>query len=237
MRAAAQRTLDRPDPPQVLRDALLELDAAAVRSRWFDHPVAGSFRRIAGHLPDAVPLRLTDAEHDALVACDPALVGPLLDDDTRPARPVAEKRPQEPITLPSRPAGPVVVLDHDGITLRWAVAEYDGAAVSVDQPSAAAGIWTQACENTRHELIDVELQDTARRLVANAHPALSTLALARPDFRPGAGESVLLRLPDIVVVAPTALAVRVVAYAAPTPVLSVPASALPTEPTPASTVS
>jgi hypothetical protein len=144
--------------------------------------------------------------------------------------------PPEPITLPAGPAGPVVVLDHDGITLRWAVAEFDGANISVGQPSRAAGIWAKACETTRHELIDVEAQDATRRLVARAHPALSTLALARPEFRPGASESVLLPLPEVVVLAPAAVAARVVAYAAPTPVLSIAADALPAEPTPATTV-
>jgi len=238
VRAAAQQTVDRAEAPAALRTALTELDAAAIRSRWFDHPAADRFRRIAGHTPDAMTLRLTDSEHAALVACDPGLIGPLLDDDTQSARPAAAApgRKAPMIELPPGPAGPVVVLDHDGINLRWAVAEYDGTTVSIAQPPLTAGIWTVACETTRHEVVDVEAQDAARRLVAKSHPALSTLALARPDLRPTAGETVLLRLPDVVVIAPTDIASRVAAYAAPIPVHSIPAEALPTEPKPASHV-
>lgn len=237
VRAAARQVVDTTGVTSALRAAVTELDAAAIRSRWFDHAAAESFRRIAGHDPHAVALRLTNDERAALVACDPGLVAPLLDDDTRPARPVAvERTTRQPIDLPS-PTGPVVVLDHDGISLTWAVAEFDGATVRVGRPSPGARIWARACEQTKVEPVDVEVVDASRRLTARAHPALSTLALARPDFRPGSGESVLLRLPDVVVVTPTAVAARVVTYAAPTPVLSIAAEGLPAEPTPASTVS
>jgi hypothetical protein len=238
VRAAAQQAIDHADTTPSLSTALTELDAAAVRSRWFDHPAAETYRRVAGHTPGAVTLRLTNSEHAALVACDPALIGPLLDDDTQPVRPAAAApgRHDPMIELAPGPAGPVVVLDHDGINLRWAVAEYDGTTVSITQPPPTAGIWTLACETTRHEVVDIETQDSARRLVAKAHPALSTLALARPDLRPAADETVLLRLPDVVVIAPADIATRVAAYAAPIPVESIPAESLPTEPKPASHV-
>lgn len=233
VRAVALRAASAADAPAALRAAVLELDAAAVRSRWFDHPAGESFRRVAGHDPDAVALRLTDAEHAALLACNPELVGPLLEDDTRRARPTAVAATAQPSI---RPAGPVVILDFDGINLTWAVAEFDGVTVHVGRPSPGAGIWTRACEETRVELVDVEIIDSARRFVARAHPALSSLALARPDCRPHPGEAVLLRLPDTVVVARADVSARIVLYAAPTQVLSVAAEALPAEPSPASTV-
>ncbi|HEX8002729.1 MAG TPA: hypothetical protein VF519_08540 [Mycobacteriales bacterium] len=238
MRAAAQQALSRAEGSPALRSALLELDAAVIRSRWFDHPAADTFRRIAGHTPAVAALRLTDSEHAALVACDPDVVGPLLDDDTQPARPTAAAAvsSHEPIELPPGPAGPVIVLDHYDTEFGWAVAEYDGITVSIGRPSRAAAIWTVACETTRHEVVDVQAQDAARRLVAKAHPALSTLALARPDLRPAPGEVVLLRLPDVVVIAPADLAARVAAYVAPVPVESISAEELPTAPKPATHV-
>ena len=239
VRAAAQRTLDAPGASPALRAALTELDAAAIRSRWFDHPAAATFRRVAGHDPNAVTVRLTAAERDALIGCDPDLVTPLLEDDTRPTRPAAAARnDQREVTAPAppRPAGPVIVLDDTTGNLRWAVAEFDGITITVGTPSPAATIWTRACEATQREAIDVDAVAGGRRLVAHAHPGLSTLALARPEYRPAAGETVLLRLPDTVVIAPGSIASRVAAYAAPIPVTSVPAEQLPVQPAPASTL-
>lgn len=47
--AAAERTLRAAGSPSALRDALTELAAAAVRSRWCDHPAAS--RSIASPAP------------------------------------------------------------------------------------------------------------------------------------------------------------------------------------------
>lgn len=237
VRATAQRTLDAPGAPPALRAAVTELDAAAIRSRWFDHPAAATFRRVAGHDPDAVTVRLTAAERDALIACDPQLVTPLLEDDTRPTRPAAagQNDRTEPTAPPPQPTGPVIVLDDSAGNLRWAVAEFDGITITVGTPSPVASIWTRAREVTQREAVDVDAVAGARRLVAHAHPGLSTLALARPEYRPAPGETVLLRLPDTVVIAPGSIASRVAAYAAPIPVTSVPAEQLPVQPAPAST--
>lgn len=238
VRATAQRTLDAPDAPPALRAALTELDAAAIRSRWFDHPAAASFRRVAGHDPDAVTVRLTAAERDALIACDRPLVTPLLEDDTRPARPAAAdgNGPTGVVAPPPQPVGPVIVLDDRAGNLRWAVAEFDGITITVGTPSPVAAIWARACEVTQREVIDIDAVAGARRLVAHAHLGLSSLALARSEYRPAPGETVLLRLPDTVVIAPDPIASRVAAYAAPVPVTALAAEALPAQPTPASTL-
>lgn len=237
VRAAAQRAAASAATPALL-DALTELDAAEIRSRWFDHPSAPTFRHVAGHGADAVALRLTNTEHHALADADVA-VADLLDNDTRSAGPRPVKAPASTSggasTKPSRAAGPVVVLECDSGGLAWAVAEFDGQVVHVSRPAPGAAPWDVAYHESLAELVDVVNVAAARRLIARTHPSLSSLALARADLRPAAGEVVLLHLPDVVVLAPAAVAARVAAYAAPVPVVALRAEAVPGLPSSATT--
>jgi hypothetical protein len=219
-----------------LADARRELDAAMVRLRWFDPPSAVSHRRVAHLDPGTVPVRLTAEEKVALTACDPALVTALLDStghrEPDPAAPPSDHaEPASPITLTDRRAGAVLVLDDDSATgVAWALGELDGGVLRTSRPHPDDPAWEQACDEARRQYVDVDTEGAARRLVARGVPALSSLALARPELRPGPGEAVLLRLPFIVVIAPEPLAARIAEFTYPVDVRLVAPDALPATP-------
>jgi hypothetical protein len=234
--AVAQARLDTGDAPAALVEARRELDAAAIRARWFDPTAATSFRRIARLERQAVAARLTADERDALLACDPALVEPLLDPSrlgvTLRAVGTDTEAP-EPITLPNLPGGPVLVLaDHEREHVGWALGELAAGALRTTRPHPTDPAWSRAHDESRKQHIDVDLDTDrgARRLIVPSLPALSTLALARPEFQPGPGEAVLLHLPFVVAITTAALAARVVAYASPVDVRLVADNAVPAVP-------
>jgi hypothetical protein len=216
-------------PP--LADALTELDAATIRRRWFDSQDAATHRRIGRLDPDTITARLTADERDALIACDRDLIAPIFDATTRRTPWIGPQATPEPITLPRSPDEQVMVLiEDDNRELAWALGSLDGATVHIDRPHPDHPAWDQACHTSRGQNVAVEHASGARRLHIPGAPGLSSLALGRPDLRPGPGEAALLRLPDIVVIAPESLAGRVAAYAHPAVVRLVAADALPATP-------
>lgn len=228
---AARATVGTPDVSSPLTDALTELDAATIRRRWFDSQDAADHRRIGRLEPATITARLTAGERDALIACDPPSIAPIFDPSTRRTPWIGPQEPPGPITLPTPPSGPVVVLTEDSDReLAWALGSLDGTKLRIDRPPPEHTAWGQAHDTARGQHVAVELEAGARRVHVPTAPALSTLALARREHRPGPGEAALLRLPDVVVIAPESLAARVAAYAHPAVVRLVRADALPASP-------
>lgn len=228
---AARATAGTGNSPSPLADALTELDAAAIRRRWFDPQHAADHRRIGRLEPATITARLTAEERDALIRCDPHSIAPIFDATAGRTPWIGPQETPGPITLPTVPDEPVLVLtedsDHD---LHWTLGSLDGATLRTYRPDPDHPAWEQACHTSRGQKVAVEHAAGARRLHVAAAPGLSSLALARPDLRPGPGEAALLRLPDVVVIAPESLARRVAAYAHPAVIRLVAADALPATP-------
>ena len=233
--AAVDKRLEAGPGSATLGDVRLELDAAAVRSRWFDPPQAATLRRIAGMSPDAVALRLAPAERQALLdECDlsPAVrrtvVGP-----PAPLPPTSARRP--PAEPSSRGCGgePVALLTEQGGALTWMVGVAEEGGVLAWHASANEPIWTAAWQASGRLPVEVDEVAGARRLVTPCDPKLATAALARADLRDIAADTaLLLSLPQTVVLAPALLAGRVALHAYPTPVRLLPVADLPPFPLP-----
>lgn len=211
----------------------VELDAAPIRSRWFESRSAAGLRRIAGWGGDAVEMRLNAAERAALLACD-------LDPSVRravegPPDPAPPIDPADAVAAdaPSGSSGePVALLAELDGELTWTVGVAEGGHVLASQPPPDDDrIWTAAWQAAGRLEVTVEELAGARRLVTPAEPALATAALARTDLRSMPADSALvLRLPDVVAIASTRLATRIALHTYPVLVRVVHPATLPAFP-------
>lgn len=229
---AVDARLGRGEPTAALTDVRVELDAAPIRSRWFQSGSAADLRRIAGWGTNAVEMRVSPAERTELLACDldPA-VRRAVEGPPDPAPPL-DPADREPEPSSSWSGEPVALLaEHDG-ELAWTVGVPDNGHVLASQPpSDDDAVWTAAWQAAGRLEVKVEELAGARRLVTPADPALATAALARTDLRSLPADSALvLRLPDVAVIAPARLATRIALHAYPVRVRVVHPATLPPYP-------
>jgi hypothetical protein len=230
--AAVDARIGRGKPAAPLADVRVELDAAPIRSRWFQSGSAVGLRRIAGWGVNAVEMRVSPTERAELLACDldpemrRAVEGP---PDPSPPLDHADREPAQTSWWSGEPVA--LLTEHNG-ELAWTVGVSEGGHVLASQPPPEDdAVWTAAWQAAGRLEVKVEELAGARRLVTPADPALATAALARTDLRSLPADSALvLRLPDVAVIAPVRVAARIALHAYPVRVRVVHPATLPPYP-------